>query len=126
MEADLPLNTLLFALRNIIAAAEGGSPLGALPSEHRAILTFLAARTAEGTSPCLGDVANHGEFGVPVTASKRLRDLESAGWIRIVQDPTNHRRRLIELTPKSLGAYNQVSRTLAGRLPAVGQAGAEA
>ena len=121
MEADLPLNTLLFALRNIIAAAEGGSPLGALPPEHRAILTFIAARIAEGARPCLGDVANHGEFGVPVTASKRLRDLEAAGWIRIVQDPGNHRRRLIELTPKSLGAYNQVSRNVALSLPAVRQ-----
>lgn len=59
----------------------------------------------------------HGDFGVPVTASKRLRDLEAQGWVTITRDPENHRRRLIDLTSQAWAGFNTVSCELTEALP---------
>ena len=110
---------ILFSILNLIAAAEGRSTLSELGSDHRRMLTFIAAELDADRQVCIGDVLNHGAFGVPITASKRLRELEGQGWVTICQDPANHRRRLLGLTAKSRVAFSQVTRQIGQQLPEV-------
>ena len=110
---------IMFALMNLIAAAEGRSPLGVLDLIQRRLLVFIASQIEAGRDICITDILTHGEFGVPVTASKRLRDLEAQGWVTITRDPANHRRRLIALTPKALSGFGAVSQHLTEALPEV-------
>jgi hypothetical protein len=104
---------------NLIAAAEGRSVLAELDGDLRRMLTFIAGELDADKQVCITDVLQRGEFGVPMTASKRLRELEAQGWVIIVQDPSNHRRRLLGLTTKSRAAFRQVSRHVTRRLPEI-------
>lgn len=105
----MSVRSLLFSLQNIIAAAEGSSSLSTLSKEHRRILTYVAARTTEGTEVCIGDVTCSAGLGAPMTVGRRLRDLEAEGWIGIVGDPQNHRRRLVVLTARAGETLDEVA-----------------
>lgn len=100
---------VLLSLMNVITAAEGRSWLKDIPVESRRILTFIATELHAEREICIGDILGHGDFGAPVTASRRLRDLEAAGWITITQDPGNHRRRLLGLTPKAKLSFDYLA-----------------
>ena len=105
----MSVRSLLFSIQNILAAAEGSSPLGPLSREPRRILTYVAAQVADGAEICIGDVTGCEDLGAPLTVSRRLRDLEAGRWIEIVGDPQNHRRRLIKLTDLAQSTLDEVA-----------------
>lgn len=109
----------MIVLMNLIPAAEGRLPLGHLELMQRSSLAFIASQHDAGRDICLTDVLVRGAFGVPVTASKRLRDLEAQGCVTLTRDPANHRRRLIALTPKALSGLGMASEYLVDTLPDV-------
>lgn len=113
----MPNPNIVFSLLNLIAAAEGRSPLVELEPDLRRILVFIANEIDRGQHLCITDILSHGDFGVAVTASKRLRELESRGWVAIYQDPTNHRRRLIGLTPRARSSFGMLAREVSEALP---------
>lgn len=117
---------LLLSLVNIIAAAEGRSWLMKVPVEPRRMLVFIAAELHAGRQVCIGDILSHGGFGAPTTASKRLRELEAGGWVEIRQDPGNHRRRLVGLTPISKEVFEFASLKLVQELKSAGLMGPKA
>ena len=99
--------------------AGAGHSLGNLPREHRRILTYVARRVAEGDEICIGDVTAFRDFGAPLTISRRLRDLETQGWIQISDDRQNHRRRLIGLTATACSAMDAAGEKAARDLSTV-------
>ena len=120
VESSMSIRSLWLSLQNILAAAEGDTSLGNLPREHRRILTYLAQRAAEAGDVCIGDVTGCCDLGAPLTVSRRLRELEADNWINIVGDPKNHRRRLIELTPRAHATLDEVAERVGRDLPSVG------
>jgi DNA-binding MarR family transcriptional regulator len=111
------LRSLLLTLQNIITAAEDRSRLGQLSHEDRRLLAFVAGRFVRGQQTCLGDVIATDEHGSQKTITKRLRDLEADGWLRVERDPTNYRKRRIRLTTAANEGLEEASRMLERQIP---------
>ena len=74
----MELKKTLFALHNIIAAAEGRSQLKELTPEERRVLVAIGGVIASGTPVHISDVVRNRDLGAPMTVAKRLRPVKSS------------------------------------------------
>lgn len=106
----MQLKNTLFALHNILNAAEGSTAFGGLDSESRAILKFIGQNTADGQEVCVTDITQNPALGgSPVTLMKRLRVLKDNGWVEMHSSELHHRRIRLELSLKAKQDLNKVS-----------------
>ncbi|MFM7085219.1 MAG: hypothetical protein ACKOW3_09520 [Hyphomicrobium sp.] len=110
---------LILGFLKLLEMAEVDTGLAKLETEVRHLLYYIAHLHTEGRKICIGDVLACGHLCAPLTASKRLRHLESDGWVAIKQDPTNHRRRFVSLTPKSVKSLKSASAKLEKKIPKI-------
>lgn len=104
------LNNTLFALTNILDAAEGRSGLGALDPESRAILKFVGASSSAGQEVCIKDITRNPQLHAsPVTLVKRIQGLCMAGWLEQGTSTVHHRRVTLSLSAKARRELNAVS-----------------
>lgn len=109
----MDLKNTLFALSNILDAAEGRSKLGAMDPESRAILKFVGASTAAGQEVCIKDITGNPQLhGSPVTLVKRIQSLCEGGWLVQGTSTIHHRRVTLNLSPKARRELNSVSSRL--------------
>lgn len=107
---------LLLSLQKIVEISEMETGLLSLETGVRHLLYYIAQLHYDGQKICIGDVLSCGKLCAPLTASKRLRELENEGWVVIKQDPKNHRRRFVSLTSKAKGSLNKASVKLKTKL----------
>jgi hypothetical protein len=113
----MELKNTLFALSNILDAAEGQSGLASLDQESKAILKFVGANTRNGQEVCVKDITQNSALpGSPVTQMKRIQLLYREGWL--VQGPSDqhHRRISLQLSPKATQELNAISEVLDSHL----------
>lgn len=101
---------MLFALTNILDAAEGRSRMGALDPESRAILKFVGASADAKQEVCIKDITRNPQLhGSAVTLVKRIQGLCEAGWLVQGTSALHHRRITLSLSPKARRELNAVS-----------------
>lgn len=109
----MQLKNTLFALNNILNAAEGAAEFGSLDAESRAILKFVGYSTSRGEEVCVTDITQNPSLGgSPVTLMKRLRVLKETGWLEMHRSDIHHRRLRLELSLKAKQDLNKVSAAL--------------
>ena len=115
--AGMTLKNTLFALTNILDAAEGRSGLGTLDPESRAILKFVGASTGAGQEVCIKDITRNPQLHAsPVTLVKRIQGLCEGGWLVQGSSQVHHRRVTLSLSPKARRELNAVSAQLESEL----------
>lgn len=93
----------IYALMNLLDAAESHSGLAALDEVSKAILRALFERQAAGALTCITDVSSQcGIDAAPATLLRRLRSLQDTGWLSVVPSAQHHRRQEVLLTPMAL------------------------
>jgi DNA-binding MarR family transcriptional regulator len=113
----MSLKTTLFALSNILDAAEGRSRLGDMDPESRAILKFVGACTGAGKEVCIKDITHNPQMhSSAVTLVKRIQSLCEAGWLVQGTSAVHHRRVTLSLTPKARRELNAVSARIEAEL----------
>jgi hypothetical protein len=109
----MQLKNTLFALNNILSAAEGSAEFGSLDAESRAILKFIGYNTSRGEEVCVTDITQNPALGgSPVTLMKRLRSLKDGGWLEMHSSSIHHRRIRLELSIRAKQDLNRVSAAL--------------
>jgi hypothetical protein len=109
----MELKNTLFALSNILDAAEGQSGLSALEPESKAILKFVGANTRHGQEVCVKDITQNSALaGSPVTQMKRIQRLCQDGWLIQGSSDLHHRRITLQLSPRATREMNKVSAAL--------------
>ncbi|BBK38599.1 hypothetical protein STAQ_36770 [Allostella sp. ATCC 35155] len=116
----MELKKTLFALHNIIAAAEGRSQLKELTPDERRVLVAIGGVIAGGTPVHISDVVRNRELGAPMTVAKRLRHLERHDWVEIRYAEGSRVRKEVRLTEKAQRNLNLVSWSLDAHLAAGG------
>lgn len=106
----MELQSTLFALKNIIEAAIMDSPIRSIGPSSRAVLLEIGRLIAEGRRPNIGDIVNNRDLGSPVTVLKRLRELETNGWIMVLRSATEHRTKEIHLSDQARHSFELVGR----------------
>jgi hypothetical protein len=113
----MELKNTLFALSNILDAAEGQSGLSGLDMESKAILKFVGANTRNGQEICVKDIAQNTALpGSPVTLMKRIQRLCNDGWLIQGSSDLHHRRVKLQLSDKATRELNAVSALLENQL----------
>lgn len=113
----MELKNTLFALSNILDAAEGQSALAALDLESKAILKFVGANTHSGQEVCIKDITQNSALpGSPVTQMKRIQRLCQSGWLEQGSSDQHHRRITLNLSLKATRELNAVSALLESQL----------
>jgi hypothetical protein len=113
----MELKNTLFALSNILDAAEGQSGLAALDLESKAILKFVGASTRGGLEVCIKDITQNSALpGSPVTQMKRIQRLCEDGWLVQGSSDLHHRRIALSPSPKATRELNAVSDLLESQL----------
>ncbi len=113
----MDLKNTLFALSNILDAAEGRSRMGEMDPESRAILKFVGASTSAGQEVCIKDVTHNPQLhGSPVTLFKRIQRLCESGWLVQGTSAIHHRRVTLSLSPKAGRELNAVSTRIESEL----------
>lgn len=106
----MELKNTLFALSNILDAAEGQSCLALLDLESKAILKFVGANTRNGEEVCMKDITqNHALPGSPVTQMRRIQQLCKQGWLEQGTSLIHHRRITLRLSLKAMRELNAIS-----------------
>lgn len=109
----MQLKNTLFALNNILNAAEGSVEFGTLDAESRAILKFVGYSSSRGEEVCVTDITQNPALGgSPVTLMKRLRWLKDHDWLEMHKSDIHHRRIRLELSAKAKQDLNKVSAAL--------------
>ena len=113
----MELKNTLFALSNILDAAEAQSGLSALDQESKAILKFVGANTRNGQEICVKDITQNSALpGSPVTQMKRIQRLCQDGWLLQGSSELHHRRITLSLSPRATRELNAVSQQLEKQL----------
>lgn len=113
----MDLKNTLFALSNILDAAEGQSSLGAMDPESRAVLKFVGASTHAGQEVCVKDITHNPQLhGSPVTLLRRIQKLCEGGWLVQGTSPLHHRRVTLSLSSKARQELNVVSSKIESEL----------
>lgn len=113
----MELKNTLFALSNILDAAEAQSGLAALDQESKAILKFVGANTRNGLELCIKDITQNSALpGSPVTQMKRIQRLCKDGWLQQGTSEQHHRRITLNLSPRAIRELNAVSHQLEKQL----------
>ena len=113
----MSLKNTLFALSNILDAAEGRSRLGAMDPESRAILKFVGASTEAGQEVCIKDITGNPQLhGSPITLVKRIQSLTESGWLVQGTSDLHHRRVTLSLSAKARRELNAVSSRIESEL----------
>jgi DNA-binding MarR family transcriptional regulator len=113
----MSLKTTLFALSNILDAAENRSGLGDMDPESRAILKYVGACTGAGQEVCIKDITHNPQMhSSAVTLVKRIQSLCEAGWLVQGTSAVHHRRVTLSLTPKARRELNAVSSCIEAEL----------
>lgn len=103
------MNSTLFALHSIIDSAIATTQISSLGPSTRAVLLQIGRLSASGRTPCIGDIVDNRDLGSPVTNLKRLRELEAAGWIKMVRSPHEHRAKEIHLCDPAIRCFDTIS-----------------
>lgn len=104
------IHATLYALMNLLDAAESQTGLAALDEVSKAIVRALFERQATGVSTCITDVSSQcGIDAAPATLLRRLRSLQHTGWLRVVPSTLHHRRQEVLLTPLALREIQRAS-----------------
>jgi hypothetical protein len=113
----MELKNTLFALSNILDAAEGQSGLAALDLESKAILKFVGANTRNGNEVCVKDITQNSALpGSPVTQMKRIQRLCQQGWLQQGASDVHHRRITLQLSTKATQELNTISELIETQL----------
>lgn len=113
----MSLKNTLFALSNILDAAEGRSKLGAMDPDSRAILKFVGASSEAGQEVCVKDITHNPQLHAsPVTLVKRIQSLCDDGWLVQGTSLVHHRRVTLTLSAKARRELNAVSARLESEL----------
>lgn len=111
------LKNTLFALSNILDAAEGSSRLMTLDLESRVILRFVGMRTHAGQEVCIKDITSHLQsYGSAVTLVKRIQGLCQSGWLVQGGSALHHRRVTLRLSAKAQREFNTMSTRIEAEL----------
>lgn len=103
------LNDFVFRMKSVMRAVEMDSGAGGLDALSWEILNRVGdAQTAEETL-IVGDIIGNDTFGSPATAHGRLKKLTKQGWLKLVDDPQDGRRKILRLSDKSVRMFNKMS-----------------
>ena len=113
----MELKNTLFALSNILDAAEGQSGLASLDIESKAILKFVGANARHGQEICIKDITQNAALpGSPVTLMKRIQRLTHDGWLVQGSSAYHHRRITLQLSAHAAQELNAISEVLENHL----------
>jgi hypothetical protein len=108
MEAQL--KAALFAVKNILDAAEGKTRLSELDAVSVDILNCVATRATLGIPTSVGELTSLTKSSAShVTILKRLQVLTDLQWIEIRPSAQHHRRMNLQLTGMAIGEINAAS-----------------
>lgn len=110
----------LFALTNIMDAAEGQSGLARLDQVSRSVLKFVEARAVDGYEVCVTDITSNPSLSAsPVTLFSRIKGLCEGGWLLQSSSTHHHRRIALRLSAKARRELQAVTARVESELVAV-------
>lgn len=103
------LNDLVFRMKSAMRAAEADAGAAMLDSLSLDILSRIGDAQLVEEVLIVGDIIGNEAFGSPATAHGRLKKLTKQGWVKLVDDPVDGRRKILRLSDKSVRMYNKMS-----------------
>jgi DNA-binding MarR family transcriptional regulator len=103
------LNEFVFKMKGIIKAAETDAGAAVLDPLSLAILSRVGDAQITDETLIVGDIIGNEVFGSPATAHGRLKKLTKQGWLKLVDDPQDGRRKILRLSDKAVRMYNKIS-----------------
>jgi hypothetical protein len=97
------VTSTIYALMNLLDAAESHTGLAALDEVSKAVVRALFERQSIGMATCITDVSSQcGIDAAPATLLRRMRLLQDTGWLSVVPSEQHHRRQEVLLTSMAL------------------------
>jgi DNA-binding MarR family transcriptional regulator len=103
------LNEFIFRLKNVLRAAEADSGAGTLDPLSLEILGRVGDAHIAQETLIVGDIISNDAYGSPATAHGRIKKLAKQGWLRLIDDPADGRRKILKLSDKAVRMYNKMS-----------------
>lgn len=103
------LNDFVFRMRGVIKAVENDVGASSLDYLSLSILNRVGDAHLVGETLIVGDIIGNEAFGSPATAHGRLKKLVKQGWLKLIDDPEDGRRKILRLSDKSVRMFNKMS-----------------
>lgn len=103
------LSDLVFRMKSAMRAAEADAGAAVLDSLSLEILSRIGEAQLADEVLIVGDIIGNEAFGSPATAHGRLKKLSKQGWLKLVDDPADGRRKILRLSDKAVRMYNKMS-----------------
>lgn len=103
------LNDFVFRMKGVMRAIENDSGAAALDGLSLEILSRVGDAQTADEILIVGDIIGNDAFGSPATAHGRLKKLTKQGWLKLVDDTQDGRRKILRLSDKSVRMFNKMS-----------------
>jgi DNA-binding MarR family transcriptional regulator len=87
---------------NIIAAPDSSNPRGALDEKEIQLLEFTLRSFERGESLLVGDLLKLSQFGSQATLHSRIKNLAALGYVNLISDKEDGRKKWVILTKTAL------------------------
>ena len=94
---------------NLIDSLDHISPSKKLDAIEEQILNYIYLAAVNGDRPLVGDVILLSQFGSQATLHGRLKSLVGKGYIQLLVDKGDGRRKSVHITAKAEKYYQQLS-----------------
>ncbi|MBU3617853.1 hypothetical protein [Polynucleobacter sp. JS-Fieb-80-E5] len=88
------------------------SPAIRLDLLEEQLLNYILLASFRGGALLVGDIISLKQFGSQATLHGRIKNLVRKGYIRLLDDGLDRRRKLVHLTTKAENYYEQLSKCL--------------
>ena len=116
MASNTELRDFLFRVKNVIAAVEESTGFDTLDPTSKNILEYVARAELEDREIYVADVIRHRDLGSVANLHGRLSTLVHLGWLTLLPEPTDGRRKRVILAQPARSAYNKMSSKLENAL----------
>lgn len=116
MGTNTELKEFLFRVKNVIAAVEESTGLDALDPTSKDILEYVARAELDTREIFVADVIRHRDLGSVANLHGRLSSLVELGWLGLLPEPSDGRRKRVILSQAARSAYNKMSTKLENAL----------
>jgi len=116
LAAHTELRDFLFRVKNVIGAVEDSTGFGTLDPTSKDILEFVARAELDEHEIFVADVIRHRDLGSVANLHGRLTSLVQLGWLVLLPEPSDGRRKRVQLSSLARSAYNKMSSKLENSL----------